>query len=100
MKWGQVQAMFNGVSQTLGAKGVFCLYGPFNHNGEFTSDSNRAFDSLLRSQNAEMGVRDDAALIALGRRVGLQLTGDYWLPSNNRTLVWVKTPGSARPRAQ
>jgi hypothetical protein len=90
MNWGQVQAMFNGVSQTLRPKGVFCLYGPFNHRGEFTSDSNRAFDSLLRSQNAEQGLRDDAALVELGKRVGLQLQGDYWLPANNRTLVWVK----------
>jgi hypothetical protein len=90
MNWTQVQAMFTGVAQTLGPKGVFCLYGPFNHNGEFTSDSNRAFDSLLRSQNAEMGVRDDAALVALARRVGLELAGDYWLPANNRTLVWTK----------
>jgi hypothetical protein len=84
------------VAQTLGPKGVFCLYGPFNHKGEFTSDSNRAFDSLLRSQNAEMGLRDDLALIAFGRKLGLQMIGDYWLPSNNRTLVWTKPQGNER----
>jgi hypothetical protein len=93
MNWTKLQAMFAGVAQTLGSRGVFCLYGPFNHKGEFTSDSNRAFDSLLRSQNAEMGLRDDLALVALGKRVGLQLAGDYWLPANNRTLVWVKAGG-------
>ena len=95
MNWNQVQAMFAGIGKTLGPKGVFCLYGPINHKGEFTSDSNRAFDSLLRSQNAEMGVRDDTALITLARRNNLQLVGDYWLPANNRTLVWVKQEGSA-----
>ena len=90
MSWPKVQAMFAGVAKTLGPKGVFCLYGPFNHKGEFTSDTNRAFDATLRSQNAEMGVRDDLALITLGRRTGLRLAGDYWLPANNRVLVWVK----------
>jgi cyclopropane fatty-acyl-phospholipid synthase-like methyltransferase len=98
MNWAKVQAMFSGVAQTLGPKGVFCLYGPFNHNGEFTSDSNRAFDSLLRSQNAEMGLRDDAALIALGKQVGLQLTGDHWLPANNRALVWSRAQGNTNDR--
>jgi hypothetical protein len=98
MSWTKVQSMFVGVAQTLGPKGVFCLYGPFNHKGEFTSDSNRAFDSLLRSQNAEMGLRDDLALIAFGRKLGLQMIGDYWLPSNNRTLVWTKPQGGANDR--
>jgi cyclopropane fatty-acyl-phospholipid synthase-like methyltransferase len=98
MSWGQVQAMFLGVAQTLGPKGVFCLYGPFNHNGEFTSDSNRAFDSLLRSQHVEMGVRDDVPLIALAKKLGLHLSADYWLPANNRTLVWTKVQGSANER--
>ena len=95
MNWTQVQAMFAGVAKTLGPKGVFCLYGPFNHKGEFTSDSNRAFDSLLRSQNAEMGLRDDLALITLGRRSNMQLSGDYWLPANNRVLVWVMQEATA-----
>jgi cyclopropane fatty-acyl-phospholipid synthase-like methyltransferase len=90
MHWPQVQSMFSGIAKTLGPRGVFCLYGPFNRNGEFTSDSNRAFDSLLRSQDSEMGLRDDQALVALGNRCSLQLTGDYWLPANNRVLVWVK----------
>jgi cyclopropane fatty-acyl-phospholipid synthase-like methyltransferase len=95
MSWGQVQGMFTGVAQTLGPKGMFCLYGPFNSKGEFTSDSNRAFDSLLRSQNAEMGVRDDQALITLAKRMGLELMGDHWLPANNRALVWAKQEMSA-----
>jgi cyclopropane fatty-acyl-phospholipid synthase-like methyltransferase len=100
MSWAQVQAMFAGVAKTLGPNGVFCLYGPFNHKGEFTSDSNRAFDSLLRSQNPEMGVRNDLALITLSRRCDMQLTGDYWLPANNRALVWVKQEAGAEPTAR
>ena len=90
MSWPKVQAMFTGVAKTLGPRGVFCLYGPFNHKGAFTSISNRAFDTLLRSQNDEMGLRDDVALIMLGRRSGLRLAGDYWLPANNRALIWVR----------
>jgi hypothetical protein len=95
MNWTQVHAMFAGVAKTLLPRGVFCLYGPINHKGEFTSDSNRAFDSLLRSQNDEMGLRDDLALITLAKRNNMQLSGDYWLPANNRVLVWVMQEAAA-----
>lgn len=90
MSWPEVEAMFAGIGVALLSKGAFCLYGPFNSDGEFTSESNRNFDRLLRSRNPAMGIRDDAALIALGRRHGLTFTADYALPANNRVLVWQK----------
>lgn len=87
MSWEAVCAMFEGAGQALG-HGVFVLYGPFNRNGEFTSESNRRFDASLRSQNAEMGIRDDAALSVLANRSGLVLAEDIAMPANNRILVW------------
>lgn len=94
MSWRQVELMFAGVSRTLLPDGVFCLYGPVNRDGEFTSDSNRAFDALLRSRDPAMGLRDDRDLIALGRRpgrrLGLELVADHPMPANNRLLVWTK----------
>lgn len=88
MSWPEVEAMFAGVGAVLDPAGKFCLYGPFNRDGRFTSDSNRAFDESLRARDPAMGVRDDQALIALGRRHGLSLVADYALPANNRLLVW------------
>lgn len=88
MAWPEVEAMFAGVAELLPGGGVFCLYGPFNYQGQFTSDSNRAFDHYLKAQTATMGLRDMDDLLALGQRVGLTLTDDIAMPANNRFLVW------------
>ena len=90
MSWREVEAMFAGVSVALEEDGCFCLYGPFNRNGEFTSDSNRAFDESLRARNPVMGLRDDQALKSLATRCELTFVADYSLPARNRLLVWKK----------
>ena len=74
MSWPEVEAMFAGVGRVLRTQGVFCLYGPFNRDGQFTSDSNRAFDEIAAARDPNMGMRDDQALIALGRKHGLTFT--------------------------
>lgn len=88
MAWPEVEAMFAGVAGLLAGSGVFCLYGPFNYQGKYTSDSNRAFDQYLKQQNASMGLRDMEDLQALGSQVGLALIADEAMPANNRFLVW------------
>jgi len=88
MSWPEVERMFEGLGRVLRAAGVFCLDGPFNRNGEFTSESNRAFDAALKARDPKMGIRDDRALIALGQRCGLALIADHAMPANNRILVW------------
>ena len=90
MSWPEVEAMFTGVGARLLPGGCFCLYGPFNRNGDFTSESNRAFDSSLRARNPLMGIRDDRALVELGERCELALAADHSLPANNRLLIWTK----------
>ncbi len=91
MSWPMVQSMFEGVGKVLASRGVFCLYGPFNRNGQFTSDSNRAFDESLKARDPCMGIRDDQALIALATRCGLRFAADYSMPAKNRVLVWNKS---------
>lgn len=88
MSWTAVEAMFEGVGKLLVPKGLFCLYGPVNRNGEFTSESNRNFDAMLRTRDPAMGIRDDQALIALGRRCGLNSVADHSMPASNRLLIW------------
>lgn len=90
MSWPEVERMFAGVARTLRRKGAFCLYGPFNRNGEYTSESNRAFDRMLRTRDQSMGVRDDEELMRLAERCGLTFAADYAMPANNRTLVWTR----------
>ena len=88
MSWIEVEAMFEGVGKVLREKGLFCLYGPVNREGRFTSESNRDFDAMLRARDPVMGIRDDQALIALGSRCGLTFVADNSMPANNRLLIW------------
>jgi len=92
MSWPEVESMFEGIGEVLHADGVFCLYGPFNRQGEFTSDSNRAFDASLRAREPAMGLRDDREIVALGERHGLAFVADHALPANNRLLVFRRLP--------
>ena len=91
MHWPAVQSMFNGVGRILRPDGVFCLYGPFNYHGRFTSDSNARFDRWLKGRDPESGIRDFEAIDELAVENGMHLTADHEMPVNNRLLVWRKT---------
>jgi SAM-dependent methyltransferase len=91
MHWPAVQAMFAGVGQLLPAGGRFCLYGPFNYQGEYTSDSNARFDVWLKERDPGSGIRDLDALTTLAAAAGMRLLRDHPMPVNNRILVWEKT---------
>jgi hypothetical protein len=67
---------------------LFALYGPFNRDGRFTSESNQAFDASLRERDPNMGLRDDQALKALGREHRLSFAAEHAMPANNRLLIW------------
>lgn len=91
MGWPEVEAFFEGVGEVLEAGGVLAVYGPFNTNGAFTSESNARFDAWLKARDPASGVRDFAAVDALARAQGLVLQQDIAMPANNRTLVWRRT---------
>jgi len=94
MSWEEVQAMFAGIGQALTPDGVLCIYGPFNYGGTYTSDSNAAFDAMLRAQAPHMGIRGFEAIDALAQQQGLKLVADHAMPANNRLLVWRRMHGS------
>ena len=91
MSWDEVQKMFRGVGCLLNEGDPFCLYGPFNYSGEFTAESNRTFDTSLRSQVSHMGIRDLDDLSVLAVQNDLVLDHDLEMPANNRLLVWRHT---------
>ena len=94
MDWACVCAMFAGIGSILLPNGPFCLYGPFNRNGQFTSKSNEEFDRGLRIRDPAMGIRDLEALESLGHDHQLELTQQFQLPANNSLLVFRKKPGN------
>jgi cyclopropane fatty-acyl-phospholipid synthase-like methyltransferase len=85
-----VRRMFGLVGEVLEAGGVFCLYGPFNFEGGFSSDSNAAFDASLKQRNAGMGIRDIGELDEFAAAAGLVRVRLYAMPANNHLAVWRK----------
>lgn len=90
MNFDAVKCMFTIVGGRLATKGCFCLYGPFKVDGDFTSESNEAFDSSLRSQDPRMGIRDLESLHELASDNGLRHDRSYAMPANNMLIVWRK----------
>jgi len=88
MSWPEVERLFAGIGAVLESGGVLAIYGPFNINGAFTSESNARFDAWLKARDPASGVRDFEAVDALARAQGLVLQQDVAMPANNRTLVW------------
>ncbi len=94
MAWEQVQALFRETGRRLPPSGLMTIYGPFNHGGQFTSESNARFDATLRSNNRYSGLRDVEAVQALAKEAGLLLLEDRAMPANNRCISWTKHPAS------
>lgn len=88
MSWPEVQKLFAGLDAVLESNAVFAVYGPFNYDGCFTSESNRAFDGWLKQRSPASGIRDFAAVDALANAIRLVLVADHAMPANNRMLIW------------
>lgn len=91
MSWQEVEGFFAGIKNVLETDGIFCLYGPFNYNGKFTSESNANFEKWLKSRDPLSGIRDYEAVNRLAEQAGLSLLDDIAMPANNRCLVWKKS---------
>jgi hypothetical protein len=90
MSWDAVAAMFAGVAIHLQSSARFCLYGPFNIDNCFTSESNAQFDAGLRAKDLQMGIRDMAAIESLANLHQMQLEHKLAMPANNFILVFKK----------
>ncbi len=88
MHWPEVIAMFEGVSTILSSGGLFVIYGPFNYNNAYTSQSNEHFDRMLRKRDPESGLRNFEDLISLAEQNVFSLMEDNDMPANNRLLVF------------
>ena len=91
MSWAEVTAMFAGVAECLHNNALFCLYGPFNFDGQFTSESNRRFDAQLRAMDPQMGIRDVGEIEALAKQNRMMLEQKIAMPANNFLLVFKKS---------
>ena len=97
VSWPVVERLFERVASLLPADGMLAVYGPFNYRGRFTSDSNAAFDAMLRAREPASGIRDFEAVDRLARQLGFASPADLALPANNRLIVWQRKSGRSPP---
>lgn len=88
INWRLVERLFELVGDALPINGKFIIYGPFNENGEYSSNSNRQFDKQLRERDASSGIRDKEDVVALAKQHQLTLEKQYKMPANNEILVF------------
>jgi SAM-dependent methyltransferase len=89
--WRVSQNLFSGAGRLLRSDGRLFIYGPFMRDGAHTAPSNATFDTTLRAQNPEWGVRDIRDLRALADDAGLSLTEITPMPANNLVLAFART---------
>lgn len=90
ISWSLVKNFFKEANKHLAKGGVLCVYGPFNYQRKFTSESNAEFDIRLKARDPESGIRDFEEVQALANQAELSLVEDHTMPANNRLLVFVK----------
>ena len=89
--WTVCKGIVTGAGRLLTPGGVLYFYGPFMRGGQHTAPTNEAFDSHLRSQNPEWGVRDLDKVNQLAETAGFSLDEVIQMPSNNYSIVFRKT---------
>ena len=98
MSMRAVHRMFALVGRALPARDRFCLYGPFNFDGEFSSESNARFDASLRLRKASMGIRDLGDLDQYASEAGMSRIRLYAMPAMNYIAVWQKEEAQPETR--
>ncbi len=90
MSWSAVQQLIRLCGENLPAQGRLIVYGPFNYQGSYSSDSNAQFDQWLKERNPVSAIRHFEQVNSLAEEVGLQLHSDTAMPANNRLICWQK----------
>lgn len=88
--WSTVLALLAGVSNQLKVDGIFCVYGPFNEDGQYTSDGNRRLDQWLKGRDPDSGIKDLARVTESAAAVGLVFEEQITMPANNRILRFLR----------
>ena len=88
MAWTEVERLFARLPEIMSDDCIFAAYGPFNIDGQYTSESNAAFDGWLHERGAHMAIRDLAAVDALAAASGLQRIALQQMPANNFCSIW------------
>ena len=92
--WRVAEGLVAGAARHLRDDGRLFLYGPFKREGRHTAISNAVFDTSLRAQDPEWGVRDLGDVVKLAASAGLDLARIFEMPANNLILMFERSRGS------
>ncbi|MFN0262432.1 DUF938 domain-containing protein [Tepidamorphus sp. 3E244] len=85
-----------GAQRLLAPGGLMFVYGCFRRDGDWVSDSNRAFDDSLKSRDERWGLRDTADVTDEAARHGLKVDEAIAMPANNTAMVFThQSPSSS-----
>jgi len=85
-----VEIFFTGVARITTTNAHLLIYGPFNYQKRYTSDSNAHFDLWLKERDPQSGIRDIEWIKALANAQQFELIEDVSMPANNRLLHFIK----------
>lgn len=88
MSWKECLIFFDLLGDNLKRDAYIFFYGPFNYDGQFTSESNFAFDQMLRARDPNSGIRDFSDIKYILESKGFEFINDHKMPANNRLLVF------------
>lgn len=88
--WPVAEGLISGAARYLRPDGKLFIYGPFKRDGKHTAVSNAAFDTSLRNNNPEWGVRDVEELEKVANGAGLKLSEFVEMPANNLILIFTR----------
>jgi cyclopropane fatty-acyl-phospholipid synthase-like methyltransferase len=88
MHWKECKSFMKLLGNRLREGSRFIVYGPFNYDGKFTSESNANFDQALKEGDPLRGIRSFEDVLSNMTKNGFELLQDYEMPANNRILVF------------
>jgi cyclopropane fatty-acyl-phospholipid synthase-like methyltransferase len=88
MSWKEDKSFFKLLGKRLREGALVFIYGPFNYDGKFTSDSNEKFNDWLKERDPKSAIRNIEDVVSAMNKSGLQLLNDHEMPAHNRLLVF------------
>jgi SAM-dependent methyltransferase len=89
--WAVCRGLMAGAGRVVLSGGFLFLYGPFKIDDHHTARSNQEFDTWLRGQNPEWGIRDLGEVRSLASEHGLTLAETVPMPANNLSVIFRRT---------
>lgn len=90
MSWDAAQELISKSGDNLKKDGRLIVYGPFNYQGTYSSDSNAQFDQWLKQRDPLSAIRHFEEVDRHAQEAGMQLLCDTAMPANNRLICWQK----------